>query len=464
MSKKYEMDMCNGPILGKMISFTVPVFLTAILQLLYNAADVVIVGNYASGTALGAVGATGSLVNLLLNVFVGLGVGVNVVTGQCIGLGRKEKVSEIIGCSVVIGLVSGIFLTAIGYFFSETFLSLMNVPDDILPLATKYMEIYFVGAPASIIYNFCTAVLRAYGDTKRPLIFLVISGLVNVVLNLFFVIVTGMDVDGVAWATVISQYLSAVLVLIVLIRSKDYCRLDPKKLRFYKDSAAKIIRIGLPAGIYGSMFSISNVIIQSAVNSFGSSVIVSGISASSSIEGFVYTGMNSVSVATTSFVSQNTGSGKFDRVKQVFFQSIALVTVIYAVMAAVSLVFRYPIFSIYLPNDPDAVAFGINRLIIICSTYFLCGYMDVATGCIRGMGYSTVTTIISVVGTCILRLVWIFTVFNPVKASLDINEALRLLYVVYPISWTVTLTGLLICFVIVLKRVRKKVSEQSLTD
>lgn len=464
MSKKYEMDMCNGPILGKMISFTVPVFLTAILQLLYNAADVVIVGNYASGTALGAVGATGSLVNLLLNVFVGLGVGVNVVTGQCIGLGTKEKVSEIIGCSVVIGLVSGIFLTAIGYFFSETFLSLMNVPDDILPLATKYMEIYFVGAPASIIYNFCTAVLRAYGDTKRPLIFLVISGLVNVVLNLFFVIVTGMDVDGVAWATVISQYLSAVLVLIVLIRSKDYCRLDPKKLRFYKDSAAKIIRIGLPAGIYGSMFSISNVIIQSAVNSFGSSVIVSGISASSSIEGFVYTGMNSVSVATTSFVSQNTGSGKFDRVKQVFFQSIALVTVIYAVMAAVSLVFRYPIFSIYLPNDPDAVAFGINRLIIICSTYFLCGYMDVATGCIRGMGYSTVTTIISVVGTCILRLVWIFTVFNPVKASLDINGALRLLYVVYPISWTVTLTGLLICFVIVLKRVRKKVSEQSLPD
>lgn len=451
------MDMTSGPILGKLISFTLPVLLGNVLQMLYNAADVIVVGRSALGSfAVGAVGSTGSLVNLIINLFIGLGVGVNVIAAQHIGAGRKHEIPDIIGTAIALALVCGVFVMGIGMAFSSTFLSWMDTPADILPLASKYLFIYFIGVPASLIYNFCAAVLRAYGDTKRPLIYLTVSGFVNVLLNMYFIFIVGLDVDGVAYATVISQYLSATLVVVRLLRGEDYCRFELRNIRFIADKVIGIVKVGLPAGIYSSMFSISNVIIQTAVNSFGSAVIVSGCAASSNVDNFVYTAVNAVSIATTSFAGQNMGARRFDRIRKVMRISFAVEVTIWAVVAGLYMIFRNTVFAFYLPDDPAAVTFGMLKSGIEISSYFILGGMDVCTGTLRGMGHSTLTTVISMIGTCGVRILWIFTVFYPSKAVATVEESIKLLFAVYPVSWIVTFIALFIFCEIMIARASRR--------
>lgn len=463
MGSKNTIDMCNGAILPKLVKFIIPVFFMNILQLLYNAADIVVVGQFAGKEAVGAVGATGALINLIVNLFIGLGVGVNVVAGQYIGAGRQKEVPEVIKTATIIGFLGGVGIFVIGFFFSEALLELMLTPTDVLPLATKYLSIYFVGAPAALTYNFLAAVLRADGDTKRPLIFLVISGLANVVLNLVFVAGFGMDVDGVAWATVISQYISAALVIITLIKEKGYLKLSFENFKIYPSEFKSILRIGIPSGIYGSLFSIANVIIQSGVNSFDSGVIVSGVAAASNLEGFVWMGMNSVSVAATSFASQNMGAMKFGRIRKTLWLSYGLTIAIWAILSGAIFIARQPLFSFYLPGEPEAISYGISRIVLLLSTYFLGGMMDVTTSLLRGMGYSSLTTIISLIGSCGLRALWIFFVFYPAKAIYSISESIKILYAIFPISWTATIIGLLICYWIVMRRLKKQHPEANMS-
>ncbi|MBR5452347.1 MAG: MATE family efflux transporter [Clostridia bacterium] len=463
LAGKHSIDMCNGAILPKLVKFIIPVFFMNILQLFYNAADIVVVGQFAGKEAVGAVGATGALINLIVNLFIGLGVGVNVVAGQYIGAGRQKEVPDVIKTATIIAVLGGIGIFIIGFFFSEDLLKLMLTPDDVLPLATKYLSIYFIGAPAALTYNFLSAILRADGDTKRPLVFLVISGFANVVLNLFFVAVLGMDVDGVAWATVASQYVSAALVIVTLMKEKGYLKLEFNNFKIYPEKIKSILSIGIPSGVYGSLFSIANVLIQSAVNSFDSAVIVSGVAAASNLEGFVWMGMNSVSVAATSFASQNMGAMKFGRIRKTLWLSYGTVIVIWAVLSGGMLLTRELLFSFYLPGEPEAVAYGISRIVLLLSTYFLGGMMDVTTSLLRGMGYSSLTTIISLIGSCGLRALWIFFIFYPSKAIYSISESIQILYAIFPISWSATIIGLLTCYFIVMRKLKKQHPEANMS-
>ena len=462
-SSKNTIDMCNGAILPKLIKFIIPVLAMNILQLFYNAADIVVVGQYAGKEAVAAVGSTSPLINLIVNLFIGLGVGVNVVAGQYIGAGKQKEVPDVVKTATIIGFLGGVGILLIGFFFSEDLLKLMLTPSDVLPLATKYLAIYFVGAPAALTYNFLSAILRADGDTKRPLIFLVISGLTNVLLNLFFVAVLGMDVDGVAWATVISQYVSAALVITTLMKEKGYLKLDFQNFKIYPDKFRSILRIGLPSGIYGSLFSIANVIIQSAVNSFDSGVIVSGVAAASNLEAFVWMGMNAVSVAATSFASQNMGAMRFGRIRKTLLLSYGLVISIWAVLSGAILIARETLFSFYLPGEPEAISYGISRVVLLLATYFIGGMMDVTTSLLRGMGYSSLTTIISLIGSCGLRALWIYLVFYPAKLIYSITESIKILYAIFPISWSATLLGLLICYWIVMRKLKREHPEASMS-
>lgn len=453
MKKTYAMDMTSGSLMGKLIRFTIPVLITNILQLLYNAADLIVVGQFSAvSAAVGAVGATNALVGLMTNLFIGMGIGVNVVAGHAIGKGLKNDLPKIIGTATLLSLLSGVAVGVIGVVFSGTFLSWMGTPDGVIDLSAKYLRIYFLGMPAQLLFNFLAAILRADGDTRRPLFFLTVSGILNVILNVVFVLGFSMDVDGVAYATIIAQYLSAVLVFLTLCRSTTYCRFDKKYLKFDRYYLGKILKIGLPSGAYSCMFSISNVIIQSAANSFNDAIIVKGLAASASIEGFVYTAMNAVSVATTSFVSQNTGAKQFKRVKRTVWESFVLVMAAWAVMTGIFLIFKDGLFRIYLPGDPVAIDYGMTRALILILPYFLCGFMDVASGALRGLGKSLLATCISLTGACVLRLVWIYTVFYPTKPTMAVNDSLFILYISYPISWTITLLALMIAFFAVVKR------------
>lgn len=448
--------MLNGKIIPAIIRFTIPVLLSSLLQVLYNTADIMVVGQFAGKESVGAVGATSSLINLTTNFFIGLGVGVNVVVGQHIGAGKEKSVPSIINTALIMSLVSGAMVMGVGMFFSRQLLSLMQTPDNILPLASKYLFIIFLGAPALLVYNFCAAALRAYGDTKRPLIYLAVSGLTNVALNILFVAAFGMDVDGVAIATVISQYMAAVMVVMALLKEKSCCRIDLQNMKLCKEHCLAIIKIGAPAGIYSVLFSFANVIIQSATNSFGSAMVVSGVSAASSLEGFVYTSMHSISIATTSFVSQNFGAQRFDRIKKTVGSSLLLATSVWALMSALFFIFEDFLFALYLPNDPAAIEYGMQRTNIIITTYVLVAFMDVATGAIRGMGHSLLTSIISLLGSCATRVGWIYLVFYPVKEVLSVKNSLSVLYSIYPISWIITVAALYVSYFIIIKRKQKQ--------
>ena len=403
-TKEKNNDLTSGPLTIKIIKFIIPLMLTGILQLLYNAADSIVVGHYDGSSALAAVSSVGALINLLVNAFMGLSVGAAVVVAQDYGAKDYEGVSKTVHTSYLISIIGGIVVGAIGLIFSRQFLIWMGSPEDVLPLSTEYLMIYFIGTPANMAYNFGASILRSVGDTKRPLYFLTISGLVNIVLNLVLVIVFHMGVAGVAYATIISQILSAVMVIVYMMKSKDCVRFVPKNMRIYGDKLKKMLYIGLPAGFQGTVFSLSNVVIQSAVNSFGS-LVMAGNGAASSLEGFTYTAMNSVYQASLTFVGQNVGAKKYNRINKVQGVCLVLVTIIGLVFGVTTYCLGEPLLSIYLPNDPEAIPYGIIRMSYIALPYFLCGMMEVMVGGQRGMGMSFIPMINTLLGSCVLRIV-----------------------------------------------------------
>ncbi len=444
---KYEMDMCNGPLLSKILIFSIPLMLSGMLQLLFNAADMVVVGRFTGSEALAAVGSTSSLTNLLINVFMGLSVGANVLVARFYGAGQKKELDEMIHTAITTSVVAGIILVFLGVFLARPALSLMGTPEDVIDHSVLYMRIYFAGMPVMMLYNFGSAVLRAIGDTKRPLYYLFFSGVINVILNLIFVICFHMGVAGVALATVISQAVSAFLVVRCLILNDGSVKLDLKRLRIVPDKMYKMIQIGVPAGLQGAMFSISNVLIQSSVNSFGS-VAMAGNTAAQNIEGFVYTAMNALHQGAISFSGQNFGARKYKRIAKTALICELTVVVVGILISAIVLVFSKPLLGLY-STDVEVIQFGINRLLIICTTYCLCGMMDVMVGILRGMGYAIAPMIVSLTGVCALRVIWIYTIFAEYRT-------LQVLYLSYPVTWTVTFLVQLLIFILIYRKLREK--------
>ena len=440
-------DLTSGPMLQKIILFSLPLAASSILQLLFNAADVVVVGRFAGSTALAAVGSNGALINLLVNLFVGLSLGANVVAARCFGAKDDEGVHNTVQTSVTLGLVSGFLLAVVGFFAARVLLELMSCPEDVIGLSTLYLKIYFIGMPMTMLYNFSSALLRAVGDTRRPLFCLAVAGLINVVLNLVFVILFSMSVAGVALATIISQTVSACMVTALLVKEKGPLHLDLGHLGFHAGALGQILRIGLPAGLQSTVFSLSNVVIQSAINSFGSTV-VAGSSASANLEGFVYTAMNAFSQAAVTFTSQNMGARKYQNLNRVVLNCLlcAIVTGVVlgggAVLAGTQLLHFYS-------SDAAVVAAGYERLRVICGTYLLCGIMDTLASSLRGLGYSVLPMVVSLVGSCLLRLVWIATIFQ-------LNRTPFMLYISYPISWVLTAAVHLACLLVVRHKMRQR--------
>ncbi len=442
-NKHYEIDMLNGPVMPKLLSFALPLMLSSMLQLTFNAADVIVVGRFEGDAALAAVGAPGPLINLLVNLFLGLSVGANVVVAQCRGAGDYQQTRDAVHTSVAMSLISGVLVGVVGFILAGTFLGLMNTPGEVLPLATAYMRIYFLGMPANMLYNFGAAILRAVGDTRRPLAYLTIAGVANVLLNLLFVIAFGMGVSGVALATIISQIISAVLVLLCLMRSDGAIKLELRKLRLDMAKVGQIAKVGLPAGLQGIVFSISNVLIQSTVNSFGKTV-VAGNTTASNLEGYIYVAMNSIYQGAITFTGQNVGARRYERIARVARDSLMAVFAIGAVMGGLLMLFKGTLFHIYTDDDAVVAAAGM-RTGIIAPTYFMCGMMDTAVGLLRGMGSSVMPMVVSIVGVCVLRVIWILGIF-------PLNPTLTMLYVSYPISWTITFIVHMVCYF----RVKKK--------
>lgn len=444
--KKYEINMTEGPLAGKIILYAVPLMLSSILQLLFNAVDTIVVGRYCGSESLAAVGSTGSLVNLLMNLFVGLSVGTNVLVARFYGAGKDEDVNETVHTAILFSLFGGLMLALIGVFFAKPLLVLMSSPEDVIDLSALYLRIYFLGMPVTLLYNFGSAILRAIGDTRRPLYYLLIAGVLNVGLNLIFVIVFNMGVAGVAWATIISQALSAALVTLCLMRMQGACRLELSKLRIKKDKFLAMLRFGLPAGLQGTLFSFSNVIIQSTINSFGS-VVMAGNAAAANLEGFVYVGMNAFHYTAISFVGQNFGAGKKERINKVLFLCLTFVTVVGLFLGNMFYFLGRPLLSIY-SNDAQVIKYGLIRMSYICILYFLCGLMDTIVGALRGLGYSVMPMIVSLLGACVFRIIWINTVFK-------MMPTLPTLYISYPISWAVTFMVHVVCYVIVRRRIER---------
>ena len=440
---RHEIDMTEGPLLPKILAFSGPLILTGILQLLYNAADVIVVGNYAGHEALAAVSSTGSLINLLVNVFMGLSVGASVAVARHYGARDIIAMRKAEHTAMTLALFMGVGVGIVGFLLARPLLQLMDSPPDVIDGAALYVRIYFLGMPANMLYNFGAATMRAVGDTRRPMVYLMISGLVNVLLNLLLVIVFHMDVAGVAIATVASQVVSMVLVLLCLFRTRGAIQLNLNECRIDRKSLRDIIRIGLPAGLQGSLFSISNVLIQSSVNSFGS-LVVAGNGVACNIEGFVYTAMNAQHQADMTFASQNYGAGKPDRVKRTLWCCLGVVTAIGLSMGLLILLFGRPLLGLY-NQEPEVIAKGMIRMGIIMPTYFLCGLMDVMVGQLRGVGYSIMPMIVSLTGACLLRIVWILTVFAQ-------NHDLTVLYMSYPVSWFVTFVIHFLCYMLVARK------------
>lgn len=449
--KSFEMDMCNGPLLGKILLFAIPLMLSGILQLLFNAADIIVVGRFVGHQALAAVGSTSSLINLLVNVFIGLSVGTNVLVANYYGAKKEDLVSQTVHTSVLTSLICGTLLIVIGVLLAGPLLSLMGTPDDVLNQAALYMRIYFAGMPVILLYNFGAAILRAIGDTRRPLYFLLIAGVINVLLNLLFVTRFHLGVAGVALATVLSQAVSAGLIVYTLVKSEGCFHLDLRRLRIYPARLRQMIRIGLPAGMQGAIFSISNVLIQSSINSFGS-VAMAGSTAASNIEGFVYTSMNSLHQTALSFTSQNYGAGKTDRINRILFTCLGCVTVVGLVMGNLAYFFGSQLLGIY-SSDPEVIAYGLIRMSLICVPYFICGIMDVMVGSLRGLGYSIMPMLVSLTGACGLRILWIFTVFQW-------SRSLETLFISYPVSWVITAAVHMLCYIFAIRKWKAAVAAQ----
>ncbi len=451
--KRDTINMTSGPMLKNIISYTIPIILASILQLLFNAADLVVVGQYCGSVCVAAVGATGSLINLIVNLFIGLSIGTGVAVAHAMGSRQNAAVSRAVHTSLPVAIIGGAILTVVGITMSSTFLKLMGTPGKVLDLSTKYMRIYFCGILPCLVYNFCAAILRAAGDTKSPFVCLALSGLLNVALNLIFVKFFNMDVDGVALATAISQTVSAILVVTVLMKREDACKLRLKKLHIYKTEFLKILRVGLPAGIQSSVFSISNVIIQSSINSFGETVI-SGMAAGANLCGFIYVSMNAFYQTCINFVSQNKGAGNYDRIRKVLHSCLLCVSVTGIVMGGIFCLLSNQLLSFYISDSQAAIQFGVQHMLYVGMPYFIFGAMDVTVGAQRGIGSSVLPMIISITGICALRIIWIYTIFQ-----IPQYHTLECLLLSYIISWVVTLISQYIAFLVIFNRKRRKFEE-----
>ena len=444
---KKDIRIIDGPVLPNMIKYALPIMLTNILQLFYNSADMFVIGNFcADKNALGSVGCTGALINMILGVFIGLGAGVAVTLAQSLGAGNREKASKIVHTSFCVAIILGVVVTVLGNIIAVPILHAMNTPVEFLAGATKYVKIYFLGSIANIMYNFFAGILRSRGDTVRPLLFSMAGGIINIILNLIFVLVFGMGVEGVAIATIVAQFISATLVIIHVANLKDECRLDFKKLGVDFSVLKQLVKVGLPAGIQGSLFSLSNMLLQTGYNSLGP-VIVNANVAAMNVDGYIYNILNSFYHTCLTFCSQNFGAKRFDRVKKVFFTGTASVTILGLALGIFVYVFAAPLVGIF-NSDPEILVYAKQRLALIALPYFMCGLMDVGSGYLRSIGYSMYALIITFLGSCVLRIVWIYTVF-------PIFNDVRALYVVFPISWFVTASTLFITFFVCYKREKK---------
>ena len=439
-----NVNMLDGPILKNIVVYTIPIILTGILQLLFNAADLVIVGRFCGSNSVAAVGATSSIIHLLVNLFMGLSAGAGVTAANFLGAKNEQGVFKTVHTALPLAFICGFILTIIGIFCSKPLLMLMGTPNDVLNLSSLYMQIYFCGTIPNMIYNFGAAILRAAGDTKGPLIYLSLSGVINVILNIIFVTLMDLDVAGVALATAISQTISGALVLISLVKRTDSCRFIFSKMHFYKNQLMRIIKIGVPAGIQSSLFSISNVLIQSSVNSFGTTA-VSGSAAAANIEGFVYVTMNSFHQTALNFIGQNNGAGNYRRIKKITGASLLSVSFAGILLGVLVYIFAKPLLSIYITDSPLAIEYGITRIALISLPYFVCGLMDVMTGALRGLGVSISPMIITVLGVCGFRVLWIYTVFA-------YFHTYGWLYLSYIISWTITFFIELILFLVIINK------------
>ncbi len=447
--KSYNIDMCSGSVSKKMLIFAIPLMFSGILQLLFNAADIIVVGNFAGDKSLAAVGATSSVINLLTNLFIGLSVGSNVLVANYIGANKSEELKKTVHTAMAVSFISGVILTVIGIAFAPFVLGLMQTPEEVKSLAVVYLRTYFLGMTAVMVYNFGAGILRAIGDTRRPLVYLTVAGVVNVVLNLLFVIVFELDVLGVGLATAISQVISAVLTVRCLVKENSGIRLVLREISVDKDKLLRMVQIGLPAGFQGMLFSLANTFIQSSVNSFGTTVIA-GNSASSNIEGFAFTAMNSFHQASISFTGQNVGARKEERLNKILFTATGYVLAVGMIFAVIYITFGNTLLGLYT-NSTEVVEAGMKRLVIIASSYALCGMMDVVVGSLRGMGYSLVPMSVSILGICALRLVWLATVFQIEK-----YHTVEMIYYTYPLSWIVTLAAHLVSFIVVRRKIHKK--------
>lgn len=443
-TSKYEIDMCNGSILDKLVSFSIPLMLSGILQLLFNAVDIIVVGQFTGNEALAAVGSTTALINVFVNLFIGISLGASVLAARFYATGQEKEMSETVHTSITLALISGIAMGIIGVIAAKGALELMDTPDNVLNLSTLYMRIYFMGMPFFMLYNYGAAILRAVGDTKRPLLFLIISGATNVVLNLLLVIQFHLGVAGVAIATVISQCISCILVLRCLYLSDGSYQLRFNKLGMKTRYVKQIFQIGIPAGIQSTIINFSNVLLQSSVNSFGS-VAMAGYTAANNILGFLYVSVNSITQACMSFTSQNYGVRKFKRMDKVLLECLGLTVIVALVLGGGSYLFGAELMHIYTKST-NVIECGIDIMLYTTVTYFLCGIMDLLPGALRGMGHSTVPMILSVIGTVGTRIVWIYVIF-PYHRSLDF------LFISYPVSWLLTIVMQVICFYFVRKKV-----------
>lgn len=444
--KNKEMDMLGGNLWKKIIVFTIPVMLSSIFQLLFNACDLMVVGKFAGDDSLAAVGSTSALIHLIINLFIGISVGANVVVARAIGSRDELKAQKAVHTAILFSLIAGFVLTIVGVIGAKYFLTLMDTPTDVLDKATLYLRIYFSGMIFNMVYNYGSAILRAIGEAKKPLYYLFFSGVANLLLNLFFVIVLNMDVGSVAIATVVSQCISAILVIRYLTKYEGYVHLDLSKLKIDGRSLKEMTLIGLPAGIQSSLFSISNVFIQRAINSFGSTAIVAGNTAGANIDGFVNSAMASFSQACLTFTSQNYGAGKIKNCKKVLICCLTSVVITGVVLGFSVCLFSRPLLGLYT-NGSEAIKFGVIRLTIIGLTYFIWGAMDVIVGGLRGLGYSIVPMLVSIAGICAFRLVWIYTVFEN-------NHSIKTLYASYPVSWLITGIFHLVCYCFVFRKIK----------
>lgn len=442
-SNKYEIDMSSDPLMPKLISFFLPLMFSGILQLLFNAVDLIVVGRFCGSDCLAAVGSTTALINIFIMFFVGLSLGTNVLAARYYASGEHRKMSEVVHTSILTAIISGAIIFVIGQLMARPALEIMDTPDEIIDMSLLYMRICFLGTPFLLLYNFGAAILRAVGDTKRPMIFLIIAGITNAGLNIFLVLAFHMTVEGVAIATIFSQMISCVLVLIVLKNCPLAYKLSFSQLKIHKDILVSILKIGVPAGLQSMVINISNAMLQSSVNSFGQ-FAMAGYTAANNIFGFLYTSANSITQCCMCFSSQNLGAGKYKRLKKVLVDCIILETIVCLIFGSAAYFFGDKILGIYTSSD-DVIEYGLKILSLTTLSYFLCGYMDCIPGALRGIGYSTVPMILSIVGTVGIRIIWIYGLFPS-------HRDITFLFISYPASWVATIIMQLICYIVIYKK------------